>query len=121
MLGVIFLVPETAYRRNSVIPLLVSDEGEVGVHMKLGQENEQHLEKVIAEKKSTSGPVEEKHTYIRSLRIFTGRYSDAPIWKIMLRPVVMWFYPAVLWAFLIYGRLSFTFHLPIAHYAFARC
>lgn len=31
------------------------------------------------------------------------KYTDAPVWKIMIRPVVIFWYPAVLWAFLIYG------------------
>jgi len=42
-------------------------------------------------------------SYVRSLRVFTGRYSYAPIWKIYTRPVILFFYPAVLWGFLIYG------------------
>lgn len=88
--------------------------------MELSKEHDQHLEKATAERSSTSIPVEEKHTYVRSLRISTGRYSDAPIWKIMLRPVVMWFYPAVLWAFLIYGKLSETL-LSIVHNNFHGC
>lgn len=87
--------------------------------MELGKERDQHSEKVTAEKTSSSVPMDEKHTYIRSLRVFTGRYSDAPIWKIMLRPVVMWFYPAVLWAFLIYGKLILVL-LPLVRNACTR-
>lgn len=106
MFCVILLVPETAYRRDSVVPILVSDKFETGSHMKSGQgRNLQYSEKITAHQRSGGGPEEMRHTYLQSLRIFTGRYSDAPIWKIMLRPVVMWFYPAVLWAFLIYGKL----------------
>lgn len=120
MISIIFLVPETAYRRNSVVTVLVGDKFEAGAHMELSKEHDQHLEKATAERSSTSIPVEEKHTYVRSLRISTGRYSDAPIWKIMLRPVVMWFYPAVLWAFLIYGKLSETL-LSIVHNNFHGC
>lgn len=48
-------------------------------------------------------PPEKKDSYLKSLRFISGRYSDAPFWKILLRPVVIFWYPAVLWAFLIYG------------------
>lgn len=51
----------------------------------------------------TTTTVEAKMSFVHSLRIFTGRYSDAPFWKIFLRPAVILWYPAVLWAFLIYG------------------
>ncbi|KAJ4411260.1 hypothetical protein N0V82_009077 [Gnomoniopsis sp. IMI 355080] len=105
MVCVIFLVPETAYRRDRVVPILVNAKAETGgVHLELGHEhNLHHFEKhVTTHQNSTSSP-EKRHTFLQSLRVFTGRYSNAPMWKIMLRPVVMWFYPAVLWAFLIYG------------------
>lgn len=101
MIGVVFFVPETAYRRDSVVPVIETDEK--GVHLKLGHEHATHHEQEEAALRVGSQDDEKKHTYIQSLRIFTGRYSDAPTWKIFLRPVVMWFYPAVLWAFLIYG------------------
>jgi hypothetical protein len=46
---------------------------------------------------------ESKMSYMKSLRLYTGRYTDAPVWKIFARPFVMFFYPCVIWAFLIYG------------------
>lgn len=109
MFCVIFLVPETAYRRDSVVPIVVSDkDDEAGAHLKLGHEHDlEQVEKNAAAHQTTaSRSGEKKHTYLQSLRVFSGRYSDAPMWKIMLRPVVMWFYPAILWAFLIYGAHS---------------
>lgn len=49
-------------------------------------------------------PIEQKDSYLKSLRFTTGKiYSNAPLWKIYLRPGVILFYPGVLWAFLIYG------------------
>ncbi|KAI3395990.1 hypothetical protein diail_560 [Diaporthe ilicicola] len=99
MIGVVFFVPETAYRRDSVIPIVETDEK--GAHLKLGHEHEVHGQQEATIQVGRQN--DQKHTYLQSLRVFTGRYSDAPIWKVFLRPVVMWFYPAVLWAFLIYG------------------
>ncbi|KAL1847513.1 hypothetical protein Daus18300_013936 [Diaporthe australafricana] len=101
MIGVIFFVPETAYRRDSVIPVVETDEK--GVHLKLGHEHEVRYGHQETTLRAGQHDDRKKYTYIQSLRVFTGRYSDAPMWKIFLRPVVMWFYPAVLWAFLIYG------------------
>jgi hypothetical protein len=47
---------------------------------------------------------EKKDSYLRTLRFTTGkRYSDAPFLKILIRLAIVFWYPAVLWAFLIYG------------------
>ena len=48
-------------------------------------------------------PSEKRDTYLRSLRIYNGRFSDEAFWRLLLRPFVVFWYPAVLWAFLIYG------------------
>ena len=115
MLGVLFLVPETSYRRDAVTVVPVNDPvsndpekpGTEHVHMKLGHEHD--ASQVQGEKDKhlsysvTQGSAEPKMTYLRSLRVFTGRYSYAPILKIFTRPVILFFYPAVCWGFLIYG------------------
>ncbi|KAK5662633.1 hypothetical protein OQA88_8547 [Cercophora sp. LCS_1] len=101
-LCVVFLVPETAYRRDSVVVMAGSD-GE----MKLGHDHDvQHVDEKdmhTSYRVGGGGEVEKKKTYWQSLAIFTGRYSHAPGWKPFARPVVMLFFPAVMWAFLIYG------------------
>ncbi|EHY57040.1 hypothetical protein HRR83_002538 [Exophiala dermatitidis] len=115
MIGVLFLVPETSFRRDAVVVIPVpdattSDEEKSGaqhVHMALAHEHD--LSQARGEKdkhlsySATRGSTEPKLTYWQSLRIFTGRYSYAPIYKIFTRPVILFFYPAVLWGFLIYG------------------
>jgi hypothetical protein len=119
MLAVVFLVPETAYKRDSLVVVPASSEAdEKHAHMTLAHEHE--LEKG-SEKATTrhqlhptvSRSTEKKHTYLQSLRIFTGRYTYAPMWKIFLRPVVLFFYPGVLWGFLLYGRLLVHGHYLI--------
>ncbi|KAK2609966.1 hypothetical protein N8I77_003430 [Diaporthe amygdali] len=102
MIGVIFFVPETAYCREAVITVVETEEK--GVHLKMSREHEVRLEHEETTPRAGNQDDPRKHTYVQSLRVFTGRYSVAPTWKIFLRPVVMWFYPAVLWAFLIYGK-----------------
>ena len=91
--GIIFLVPETSYLRGGFgsIPSYVQE--------KVEQKHEEVAQGADAE----GSTVPRKMSYIRSLRIFTGRYTRAPFWKIFVRPLIVFFYPAVLWAFLIYG------------------
>ncbi|KAK0712568.1 major facilitator superfamily domain-containing protein [Lasiosphaeria miniovina] len=119
MLGVVFLVPETAYRRDSVVivPAAAGDDekhdveggtGSSSTHeMKLGHDHDaQHVSEADMHTSYPAGApagADKKHTYWQSLRVFSGRYSYAPGWKVFVRPVVMLFYPAVMWGFLIYG------------------
>ncbi len=54
----------------------------------------------------SSGPPDDitpKHSFSQSLRIFTGTYTTTPLLRIFMRPFVVFFYPAVFWAFLLYG------------------
>jgi len=47
----------------------------------------------------------------------TGRkYTTAPFWKILIRPVVIFWYPGVLWGFLIYG-VTLTWIVVSAHFS----
>lgn len=87
MIGVVFFVPETAYRRDSVVPVVETDEK--GTHLKLGHEHEVHHEKAETALRIGSQDDEKKHTYIQSLRVFTGRYSDAPTWKIFVSIILL--------------------------------
>ncbi|KAK3934361.1 major facilitator superfamily domain-containing protein [Diplogelasinospora grovesii] len=102
MLAVIFLVPETAYRRPPVGPMPETIQTKaIDTDEEKATSNEKEQATVITTQ--GGGEVEKKMTCWQSLRIFSGRYTYAPIWKIFLRPVVLLFYPAVFWAFLIYG------------------
>jgi len=101
MFLVIFFVPETAYIRAPLqerFPIAVAQ----------GSDSEKKELDVGQQEVAASPPPtamnEKKDPYLRTLRFTTGkRYSEAPFWKILIRPVVVFFYPAVLWAFLIYG------------------
>ncbi|KAI1611913.1 serine/threonine kinase 16 [Exophiala viscosa] len=115
MLAVLFLVPETSYRRDAVVVVpiqdtVVGDAEKAGTqHVHMGLAHEHDTSQAHGEKDKhlsysvTRGSAEEKHTYMQSLRIFTGRYSYAPMFKIFTRPVILFFYPAVFWGFLVYG------------------
>lgn len=121
MIGIVFFVPETVYRRDSLVVVARPGAKESDpVHMVLAHEHDAHRH---AEKKDDDpgqvevavahlGADEKKHSYIRSLRVFTGRHTHASMWKVFTRPFVLLFYPAVFWAFLLYGKLpTFPPHL----------
>ena len=73
--------------------------------------NEKSLEKKGAQAeqdedagaRETGVQSEKKMAFLQSLRFYTGVYTETPLWKIFLRPLVIFWYPAVLWAFLLYG------------------
>ncbi|KIW20685.1 hypothetical protein PV08_01262 [Exophiala spinifera] len=115
LFGVLLFVPETSFRRDAVVIVPVEDElegdsekaGAKHVHMGLGHEHD--ISQAHGEKNkhlsysATHASSEPKMSYWRSLRVFTGRYSYAPLFKVFTRPVVLFFYPAVFWGFLVYG------------------
>ena len=116
MLGVVFLVPETTFRRDAVVIVPASDSDNEAITADAEKANATHITMKLAHEhdktnekdkhlsySTTQGSSEPKHSYFRSLRIFNGRFSYAPIWKVFTRPVVLFFYPAVFWGFLIYG------------------
>jgi len=95
---VLLFVPETAYIRAPVQQRIP-----VSRHT---PDTEKGSTSIPAEEKLHSEVVpssEEKQSYLSSLKFVSGRYSHAPFWKILIRPVVIFWYPAVLWAFLTYG------------------
>ncbi len=108
MFGVVFFVPETAYRRDSVIVVPTEESKDGVVHMRLAHENDGEKISEKVSHGSLSGAQEKKKTLVQSLAVFTGTYSHAPTWKIFLRPTILLFYPAVMWGFLVYGKLSVT-------------
>ncbi|KAI0134300.1 major facilitator superfamily domain-containing protein [Xylariales sp. AK1849] len=96
---VFFFVPETAYNRKSVEQRLAAGESKNEKSAAV-QKEETELEHSETGLDST----EKKDPYVRSLRLWSGNiYTKTPLWKIFLRPMVVFWYPAVLWAFLLYG------------------
>jgi MFS family permease len=112
-IGIVFFVPETNYIRNEVTSNTLAKIGiqdqERGAENEKFDEKGMHVEgnplspKITGNGSSPHAATESKMSYMRSLRLYTGRYTDAKIWKIFTRPFVMFFYPCVLWGFLIYG------------------
>lgn len=100
---VLLFVPETAYVRSpvreryagSALRVSNTEKPEGDPELKEFSNTEAHQEPMTSSEKPIS--------YLQSLKFTSGRYTNAPFWKVLLRPVVIFFYPAVLWAFLIYG------------------
>lgn len=98
---VILFVPETAYRRHNYEQQLAARSttrpDEKSDSEKKGAPSEQE------DTVESAAVTERKESYLRSLRLWDGIYTDTPLWKIFLRPLVVFFYPGVLWGFLLYG------------------
>lgn len=108
--GIIFFVPETTFIRPQVTSEILAKTGiqdqERGAESEKIDSTGSHVEYTPVPRKITgngANPDEQQHGYIRSLALYSGRYSDAKIWKIFTRPFVMFLYPCVFWGFLIYG------------------
>ena len=127
MIGVLVFVPETAYRRDSLVVVPVEDGPDGVVRMKLAHEHDGERGSEKASYESPHEP-EKKKTIFQEMAIFSGTYTDAPIWKIFLRPVVLLFYPGVMWGFLVYGKFWLTyspfftfFRISFAFFPCLRC
>ena len=110
---ILFFVPETNYVRNAMVSDTLAKTGiqdqERGAPKEKFDEKGVHVEAkplpaiITGNGSSPGAATEPKMGYMKSLRLYTGRYTDAKIWKIFTRPFVMFLYPCVIWAFLIYG------------------
>ncbi|EPE07045.1 major facilitator superfamily transporter [Ophiostoma piceae UAMH 11346] len=93
--AIIFLCPETAYRRDSTLNLdLLDSDG------RPAQTKEQSGDEAAS---PTAVPA--KMTYWQSLALFNGRKSDESFFKLLLRPFPLFFQPAFLWAALAQGTM----------------
>lgn len=113
---VFFFVPETAFRRDDILNTDIvgqeaapnetsnkftdgainqSDIGDQG-------ENKAHLPDLKLGINRTPPP---KATFIKGLLPFNGRKTDENLFKLIFRPLPLFFHPAVFWACLIQGAL----------------
>ena len=92
MIAVLLFVPETSFRREKMGAISIEEPA---------LDEKQRIEE--AELDNTPGGSLPRLSYLRSLRMYTGRYTRAPFWRIFVRPLIVFWYPATLWAFLVYG------------------
>lgn len=98
-IGILFFVPETTYIRPTVTAEILTkvsvQDQEDGPEKEKFDEKGVHVEyhetsKVVTGNGTASASAAEpKMSYLRSLRLYTGRYTDAAIWKIFARPFIM--------------------------------
>ncbi|KAK5164567.1 uncharacterized protein LTR77_009773 [Saxophila tyrrhenica] len=112
--GILFFVPETNYVRSGVTSNVlaktgIQDQERGAENEKIDEKAGMHVEhkelprKVTGNGSNPEAASEPKMSYVKSLSLFTGRYTNGSAWKIFARPFVMFFYPSVFWGFLIYG------------------
>lgn len=114
---VILFVPETAYRRNSslntdyVVGQSVSNTAtEKRISTSASQPDS--IENRLSEREdppltsqADNQAIPPKVSFARSLLPFNGRKTDENFFKLVLRPLPLFFHPAVFWACLIQGAL----------------
>ncbi|KAI2619836.1 MFS general substrate transporter [Hypomontagnella submonticulosa] len=114
---VLFLFcPETAYRRDASLntdlgttPLGDDKSGQYdSTKMKVDSNSptaaDAEIEVEVIERAAPNGALsEKKHSYWHDLKIYHGRVSDDPFWKVLTRPLLMLVFPQVLFSFFAYG------------------
>lgn len=118
---IVFLCPETAYRRDNTLnlDLLATDENAairqgaqpIGKRDSSGNDEEKTAGPASApaaapaDVEGGAQPVPEKVSYLKSLALFNGRKTDENFFKLLLRPFPLFLQPAFLWASLTQGTL----------------
>jgi hypothetical protein len=103
---VFFFVPETAFIRSPIERRLAGVNIQASVNDKTAETDQKEFSNTSISSPEYTAVNERKDSYIKSLRFMTGKkYTTAPFWKILIRPVVIFWYPAVLWGFLNYAVL----------------
>lgn len=102
-LFVFFTFPETIYLRDGTAdPLVAQDES-----MQVDLESKGPATAKIDDTSTTSN-IPEKRSYVSSLRIFSGTYTQESMLKLFIRPVAFIILPQVLWATLVMsGTIGF--------------
>ena len=111
---VIFFVPETAYNRKDSL----NTDFNVGGRTQANGISEKHSSEhtVLSESSDNSRGelsksqtadtiIPQKVSFARSLLPFNGRKTDESLLKLILRPLPLFFHPAIFWACLIQGAM----------------
>ncbi|KAF3767155.1 MFS general substrate transporter [Cryphonectria parasitica EP155] len=96
--ALIFLCPETSYRRDTRLNTDMLAEDETTAVTKEAEAP------TPPEAESSHDPAKPVN-YWKSIALFNGRKTDEAIWKLALRPFPLFLQPAFLWACLIQGTL----------------
>lgn len=114
---VFLLVPEHAYNRPAIFNTdYASGDNLSELDEHLGKSNEERMTKEAEAKETqvssgaeptssghSASSEEKKKTFVQELRVYNGRFSDESFFKLLLAPLVLFCYPATIWAFLFQG------------------
>ncbi|GAD98696.1 conserved hypothetical protein [Paecilomyces variotii No. 5] len=110
IVALFFFCPETAYRRDETLNTDLGTEDKiVSLEVDAIDDHDQEKDKdkpaarTIERAETNTSSVELKHTYWHDLKIFHGRVSDDPFWKVLIRPLMMLVFPQVIFSFFAYG------------------
>lgn len=93
---VIFFVPETAYRREDSLNTDFNTVSSEFSHNSQGKPLKPQTVDIV---------IPRKVSFARSLLPFNGRKTDESLLKLILRPLPLFFHPAIFWACLIQGAM----------------
>lgn len=123
MFLIIFLVPETCFNREKSVVVrpmaeaVKNHETKDGSTMAVMHLETQHhrirdasnndVEQMTTNSPNNVNPP--RMSYRRSLSVYSGRYSNASMLKVIVRPAILFWYPAVFCLFIIFGvMLTFS-------------
>ena len=95
----VLFVPETAYRRPAYLNLDTSSKEDLASTASTANSNE---------REKYGDEVQEpplKEPFLKTLLPFNGRKTDDTFWKILIRPLLLLFHPAIFWGMLTQGTL----------------
>jgi MFS family permease len=124
----VFFVPETAYRRDASLNTDTAitlqghrrsiqfqdvDTQHLRHNAREGGAEEDYEKRLgtasssahQVDSPSPKAPPPAKVTYLQSIAPFNGRKTDESLWKLVLRPLPLFFHPSVTWACLIQGAI----------------
>lgn len=129
--AIIFLVPETAYRRSATLNTDLHTDSDDALRARLesrsarGNQDEKaplpngdgsltlshnnnynpSSEENLAHGQTSPTRTTPKKSYAQTLRPFSGWYTEDNFFKILIRPLPLFFHPAILWGCLIQGSM----------------
>lgn len=76
---------------------------EISESEEVSRENEKYLQAALRRTPPKSDPNNAKRSFVSSLQIYYGKFTDDTWWMIALRPFVLFAYPGILFSTLIYS------------------
>ncbi|KAJ5996568.1 hypothetical protein N7522_008228 [Penicillium canescens] len=107
-----FFVPETAFRRPDHLNTDFKHQDGQGESTSISGASNDETKELRSEDRNELGgtsrtevpaPIPERDSFVKSLRLFNGRKTDESFFKLLLRPLPLFFHPGIFWACLIQG------------------